>query len=71
MYEAMLLLPQEGTLGKHLWYDCVQDGATALHMAAQEGHVDIVEALTKAQAQINIQTEVRTYAPPYTHWCNP
>ena len=38
---------------------CPQDGWTALHLAAQEGKVDVVRLLTEAQAQINIQTEVR------------
>ena len=37
---------------------CSQDGWTALHMAAQEGRVDVVRLLTEAQAQVNIQTEV-------------
>ena len=37
---------------------CPQDGWTALHMAAQEGKVDVVRLLTEAQAQVNIQTEV-------------
>ena len=38
-----------------------QDGVAALHMAAQEGKVDVVRLLTEAQAQINIQAEVHTY----------
>ena len=37
---------------------CPQDGWTALHLAAQEGKVDVVRLLTEAQAQVNIQTEV-------------
>ena len=37
---------------------CSQNGATALHLAAQEGRVDVVRLLTEAQAQVNIQTEV-------------
>ena len=37
-----------------------QDGWTALHLAAQEGKVDVVRLLTEAQVQINIQTEVHT-----------
>ena len=41
-----------------------QDSWTALHMAAQEGKVDLVRLLTEAQAQINIQTEVQ-----YIHTC--
>ena len=39
---------------------CPQDGWTALHMAAQEGKVDVVRLLAEAQAQVNIQTEVHT-----------
>ena len=41
-------------------YLCQQDGWTALHLAAQEGKVDVVRLLTEAQAQVNIQTEVHT-----------
>ena len=37
---------------------CTQDGWTALHLAAQEGKVDVVRLLTEAQAHINMQTEV-------------
>ena len=39
---------------------CPQNGWTALHMAAQEGKVDVVRLLTEAKAHINIQTEVHT-----------
>ena len=39
---------------------CPQNGWTALHLAAQEGKVDVVRLLTEAQAQVNIQTEVYT-----------
>ena len=39
---------------------CPQNGATALHLAALEGKVDVVRLLTEAQAQVNIQTEVHT-----------
>ena len=38
---------------------CTQNGATALHMAAQEGKVDVVRLLTEAGAQLNIRTEVQ------------
>ena len=40
---------------------CSQDGLTALHLAAQEGRVDVVRLLTEAQAQVNIQDEVCIY----------
>ena len=67
----MMILPLENTLYNTssyavlLYIDeltvclCTQDGFTALHMAAQEGKVDVVRLLTEAQAQINIQTEVQ------------
>ena len=36
-----------------------QDGGTALHLAAQEGKVDVVRLLlTEAQTLVNIQTKV-------------
>ena len=33
---------------------------TALHMAAQEGNVEVVRLLTEAEEHVNIQTEVQT-----------
>ena len=42
-------------------YFSSQNGFTALHLAAQEGKVDVVRLLTEAQAQVNIQTEVHIY----------
>ena len=39
---------------------CLQDGQTALHMAAQEGRVDVVRLLTEAKANVNIQDAVHT-----------
>ena len=39
---------------------CPQYGWTALHLAGQEGKVDVVRLLTDAEAQVNIQTEVHT-----------
>ena len=39
-----------------------QDGRTTLHMAAQEGKVDVVRLLlTEAQALVNIQTKVHSH----------
>ena len=38
----------------------LQDGATALHVAAQEGRADVVRLLTEAQALLNIQRTVRS-----------
>ena len=46
------------SLGDLTPYFSSQNGFTALHLAAQEGKVDVVRLLTEAQAQINIQTEV-------------
>ena len=37
---------------------CSQNGATALHLAAREGRVDVVRLLTEAEAQVNIQDKV-------------
>ncbi len=43
-----------------LYYlDSVQTGATALIVAAQEGHVRAVEILIAAKAKIDIQKKVR------------
>ena len=36
----------------------LQDGWTALHVAAEKGRVDVARLLTESQAQVNIQTEV-------------
>ena len=41
---------------------CPQDGWTALHLAAQEGRVDVVRVLTEAGAQLNILTEVHVHS---------
>ena len=37
-----------------------QDGFTALHVAAQEGHVEVVTFLVNAGADLHIQTKVST-----------
>ena len=42
---------------------CPQDGCTALHLAAQEGKVDVVRLLIDTEAQVNTQTEVHTLNP--------
>ena len=39
----------------------LQDGWTALHVAAAEGRVDVARLLTESQAQVNIQTEVHVH----------
>ena len=46
-----------------------QDGGTALHMAAQEGKVDVVRLLlTEAQALVNIQTKVHSHHITTSGW---
>ena len=70
----MLFLPPENTLhstsshtvslytavlGEVTVCLCPQNGWTALHLAAQEGKVDVVRLLTEAQAQVNIRTKVK------------
>ena len=37
---------------------CPKGGWTALHLAAQEGKVDVVKLLIDAEAQVNIQIKV-------------
>ncbi len=39
-------------------FTSVQDGFTALCVAAQEGHLRVVEFLITAKADVNIQTNV-------------
>ncbi len=43
----------------HTYLDSVQDGATALYVAAQNCRVRAVEVLIAAKAKIDIQEEVR------------
>ncbi len=43
----------------HLLTDSVQTGATALYVAAQNGHLRAVEVLIGAKAQVDIQDKVR------------
>ena len=46
-----------------------QDGWTALHLAAQEGKVDLVRLLlTEAQALVNIQTKVHSHHIMTSDW---
>ena len=46
-----------------------QDGWTALHLAAQEGKVDVVRLLlTEAQALVNIQTKVHSHHITTDDW---
>ena len=56
------------------YLDSVQNGATALYAAAQEGHVRAVELLIAAKAQVEIQNKVRfklvqvCYNDLFTEW---
>ncbi len=51
-----------------LYYlDSVQDGGTALWVAAQNGHVRAVELLIAANAQVEIQQNVRFTAYNYLY----
>ena len=36
----------------------MQDGSTALSIAAEKGHFEIVSVLVKADANVNLQTKV-------------
>ena len=38
--------------------DSVQDESTALHVAVQEGHCEIVRMLLEAKADVNVQKNV-------------
>ncbi len=40
------------------YLDSVQDGATVLHVAAQNGHLRVVELLIATKADVNTQTNV-------------
>ena len=42
----------------HNQLSSVQDGATALYFAAQNGHLRVVELLIAAKAQVDIQLKV-------------
>lgn len=37
----------------------VQDGKTALHLAAEHGHASVVQLLIVAQADLNLQDKVQ------------
>ncbi len=43
----------------HLSLDSVQNGTTALYLAAQTGHLRVVELLIAAKAQVDIQMKVK------------
>ena len=40
----------------------LQNGWTALHLAAQQENFDVVQLLTEGGAQVNLQTEVHYIA---------
>ena len=46
----------------------IQDGWTALHLAAEEGKVDVVRLLTESQALVNIQNKVCVHICCHVCW---
>ncbi len=46
------------SLACSFYLDSVQNGFTALCVAAKEGHLRVVELLIAAKADVNIQTKV-------------
>ena len=58
VFQHNLALLSEGTIFVCV---CLQDGFTALHLAAQEGNVDVVRLLTEAKAHVNTKAKVYTY----------
>ncbi len=43
------------------YLDSIQDGATALYVAAENGHLRVVELLIAVKADVNIQTNVMNF----------
>ena len=58
MSVLLLQLFEQATPGELTVCICPQDGFTALHLAAQEGKVDVVRLLTQAEAQVSTETKV-------------
>ncbi len=60
----LLLYLQNKLLSNHInfraynYYDSVQDGFTALMVAAQNGHCGVVGMLLEAKADVNIRSNV-------------
>lgn len=50
---------------QHTYY-FMQDGRTALYIATQEGHEDIVRLLLEAKADPDVQDEVLTFSMVFT-----
>ena len=51
----------ENHIKKSLLYFSGQDGWTALHLASQQGHVDVVRVLIAAKAHINQCSKVQLF----------
>ena len=60
-YVTTLNYPNISSLDTHVYP--VQDGWTALHAAAQEGHLRVVEMLLDAKADVSIKDSVRVLGP--------
>ena len=42
-------------------YDLIQDGDTALHIAARQGYTEVVERLLSSQAHVNVTNKVSQF----------
>ena len=49
----------------------IQDGATALHVACDQGHLKVAETLITARTSINAQTKVSAHnvTSQYSYFC--
>jgi len=56
------------TLLLSLYFITVQDGKTALHLAAEHGHTNVVQLLIEAQADLDLQDKVHTFEKLTCHF---